>query len=81
LPNWCSLNLAGVILIIIGFAIVFLYVTISAVKTKHETKGAGIILIGPFPIIIGTDKESVRLLLVLTIVVIALMVLFLLLSS
>jgi uncharacterized protein (TIGR00304 family) len=80
LPDWSLLGLAGLVIIIIGFAIAFLSITITVARSGHKTKGADIILIGPIPIIFGTDKESVRILLVLTVVVIALMILFLLLG-
>jgi len=81
LLDWSSLSLAGVIIVIIGVAIVFLSIAISVARSPRKTKSAGIILIGPIPIIFGTDKESVRILLILAVVVIALMILFLLLSS
>ena len=79
--DWSSLSLVGVIIVIIGIAIVFLSIVISITKSPRKTRGAGIILIGPIPIIFGTDKESVRILLILAVVVIALMILLLLLSS
>ena len=74
--DWASLALVGFVLIVVGFVLIFLSIAISVAKTKS----AGIILVGPFPIIIGTDKESVKILLILTIVVIALMILLLLLN-
>jgi uncharacterized membrane protein len=78
MSNLASLNLAGVTLIIIGIAIVFLSIIITTVKTKHKAKIAGIMLIGLFPITVGTDRESVRILLILIIVVIMHMTIFLL---
>jgi uncharacterized protein (TIGR00304 family) len=74
-----ALALIGLLLIIIGFVITFLatfLLIFHSTKTKGETKGAGVILIGPFPIIFGTDKQSVKVLLVLTIIITALMIAF-----
>jgi uncharacterized protein (TIGR00304 family) len=45
----------------------------EAVKSKEvEGRGAGIVLIGPFPIIFGTDIESIKAVIILTIVLILL---------
>jgi uncharacterized protein (TIGR00304 family) len=82
--NSNALALIGFILIIIGFIIAFLatfLIIFHSTKTKGEMKGGGAILIGPFPIIFGTDKQSVRILLVLTIIIIALMIAFLFLNK
>jgi len=45
-------------------------------KGKGKVKGGGAIIIGPFPIIFGTDKESVKILLLLSIILIALLLVF-----
>ena len=78
------LALSGFLLIIIGFIITFLAIFLlvfHSAKTKGEMKGAGVILGGPFPIIFGTDKQSVKVLLVLTINIIVLMIVLLILNS
>ena len=55
-----SLIVAGIILLIIAIAL------ISIRKGKNvKTRAAGIIMIGPIPIIFGTDKKSVKTIIVL----------------
>jgi len=64
-----ALFLIGIILVFFGFFLVFLALILSFWKgAKKEVKGGGAIIIGPFPIIFGTDKESVKTVLVLSIV-------------
>jgi uncharacterized protein (TIGR00304 family) len=55
------------VLMAVGIIIVIVVIFISAGKqTKKEddneskVKGAGVIMIGPIPIILGTDKKSVK---------------------
>lgn len=62
---------------VLGFALIFFGVVIilaailllphSKIK-KGEARGGGAIIIGPVPIIFGTDKESVKTILILSIV-------------
>ncbi|MBS7616109.1 DUF131 domain-containing protein [Candidatus Bathyarchaeota archaeon] len=54
--------LIGVIFILAAFALFFL----SSVKSG-KARGGGAVIIGPFPIIFGTDKESVKTVLLLSI--------------
>jgi uncharacterized protein (TIGR00304 family) len=78
-----SLFNAGIALIFAGFAIVFIAVILlflTSVNSKVKVRGGGAVVIGPFPIVFGTDKESVRTLLILTIGLIALLALFAILS-
>jgi len=74
----------GFVLIVIGFIIIFVatfLLIFHSAKTRGETRGAGVILLGPFPIIFGTDKQSVKVILVLTIIIIALMIALLFLNN
>lgn len=67
----------GMILIFSGFVTVFVAVVLlifTAVKGRGKVRGGGAVIIGPFPIVFGTDKESVRTLLLLSIALIVLMV-------
>jgi len=75
----------GAILIIVGFSIIILATVllfIHGLKAKKErkTRYGGAIIIGPIPIIFGTDKETAKILLMLalalTISLIILMVIF-----
>lgn len=79
-----NLSSIGLMLVIIGFALAFVAVILIAVRgrgTSGQTKGAGILLIGPIPIVFGSDRESVRTLIILAIVLIAIVLLFILLPS
>lgn len=71
-----SLINIGMILIFAGFLIIFLAVVLMFfmnIRDKGKVRGGGAVIIGPFPIIFGTDKESVRTLLLLSIILIILM--------
>jgi uncharacterized protein (TIGR00304 family) len=61
----------GFTLIILGFVIVFAAILIMLIRTtplKKKARGGGIVMIGPIPIIFGTDKETMKLLILLAIV-------------
>jgi len=55
--------LVGIIIVVVAFALLF----ISSVKSG-KVRGGGAVIIGPFPIVFGTDKESVKVVLWLSIV-------------
>ena len=67
----------GVSLILLGFALSFvavlLFVFSGAKGGKSRVRGGGAVIIGPIPIIFGTDKESVKFILVLSVILIALL--------
>jgi len=73
----------GFLLVIFGFVLVFAVMIAMAFKSASGGSGkgqsAGIILIGPIPIIFGSDKNSVKVLVVLAIVLIAVVLTFMLL--
>jgi len=69
----------GIALILAGFFVTFIATVLlffTAVEGKGKIKGGGAVIIGPFPIIFGTDKESVKILLLLSIILIALLLVF-----
>ncbi len=57
----------GTALIVVG--IILLIVTVALISIRKgknvKTKAAGIIMIGPIPIIFGTDKKSVKTVIIL----------------
>jgi uncharacterized protein (TIGR00304 family) len=75
----------AVFLILLGFAISFiamLWLVLSNVRSgKDKVRGGGAIIIGPIPIIFGTDKETVKILLVLSIILVILLLFLTLFSS
>jgi uncharacterized protein (TIGR00304 family) len=62
----------GSTLVFVGFAIVIIAIILLFLKNaksdKGKFKGGGVVIIGPIPIIFGTDKESVKIILVLSII-------------
>jgi uncharacterized protein (TIGR00304 family) len=63
------------VLIAVGIAIVMIVIFVSAGKqgkkegeNESKVKGAGVIMIGPIPIIFGTDKKSVKTVVALALV-------------
>ena len=79
-----SLANIGLILVLLGFVValiaVFLLVFRARGITGH-TKGGGILFIGPIPIIFGSDKESVRVLVILAIVLMVIVLIFMLIPT
>jgi len=74
----------GIILIFAGFLVIFVATILLALrgfKEKGKVRGGGAIIIGPFPIVFGTDKESVKILLILSIILIALLLAFMVFSQ
>jgi uncharacterized protein (TIGR00304 family) len=71
-----ALVFAGIIIILLAVVLAFL----SNVRDAGKVKGGGAIIIGPFPIIFGTDKESIKIILLLsialTVLIIVTMVIF-----
>lgn len=66
----------GLILVLAGFGISFLAVLLLLVLSKggkRRVKGGGAIIIGPIPIIFGTDKQSVKIILILSIILVVLL--------
>jgi uncharacterized protein (TIGR00304 family) len=72
----------GVALVVVGIIIVVVVIVLSSAggSKKGKVQGAGVIMIGPIPIIFGTDKKSVKtvvaLALALTIVVLIITVVY-----
>jgi len=70
-----SLVTLGFVLFLMGFVAVFVSIVLmlfSSADGEKEVRGGGAVIIGPFPIVFGTDVKSVKVLLVLSVVLIAL---------
>jgi len=75
------LSYAGFVLVFIGIAITLtalISLVFRSFDEAEETKGGGIILIGPFPIVFGTDRKTVKSLIILAIALIVIVVGFIL---
>jgi len=72
-----TLRLLGTALIVTGIVIIglaTLLLFVSSIKGEKKVKGGGAIIIGPFPIIFGTDKESTKTVLLLSIILTLLLI-------
>lgn len=76
----------GIALIFVGVLIIIVAVILLSISgaKKGKVKGGGVIIIGPIPIIFGTDKKSLKTVLLLSLaltvmLVIAMVVYYLLL--
>jgi uncharacterized protein (TIGR00304 family) len=80
-----SLWSIGFGLILLGFALAFIamiWLVLSGRKGGgSKVKGGGAIIIGPIPIIFGTDKESVKVILILSIALVALLLVLMVFSN
>ena len=71
-----ALYALGIALILTGVLIIMLAVLLLSVLTakKGRVKGGGAIIIGPIPIIFGTDKKSLKTVLLLSLALTVLLV-------
>jgi len=68
-----DLVLAGTALVIVGLGIVVASMLVEG-RGKGEVKGGGVVLLGPIPIIFGSDAKWASIAIVLAIVLILLVV-------
>jgi len=69
----------GLLLVVAGFAIGIMAVIIAVLRSARgsgSVRGGGVIMIGPVPIVFGTDSGSARMLILLAIVLMAVALLF-----
>ena len=69
----------GLLLALAGFALGILGISIVILRSARGTgqaRGGGVVMIGPIPIVFGTDKESARILILLGIVLMIVLLLF-----
>ena len=70
------------ILILAGVVLALFVAAVSSAKTSNvKARGGAVVIVGPFPIIFGSDKESASVLLVFSIGLVAALVVFLLLQG
>ena len=71
MPLEINLFNIGFLLFLIGFIIVFIAIVLfifESFKISKKVKGGGILFIGPIPIGFATDKETLKWLIVLSII-------------
>lgn len=69
----------GLFVALAGFAIgilAFFFAVLRSARGAGQVRGGGVVMIGPVPIMLGTDKESARILILLGIVLMAVLLLF-----
>ena len=77
-----TLLAAGTALIFVGIVIIIVAVLLLSIRSagKGKVRGGGAVIIGPIPIIFGTDRKSLKtvvlLSLALTILLIVVMVIY-----
>ena len=81
LLDQAALATLGMTFIILGFIITFVAIFIIFIKgisLRGKVRGGGLIMIGPIPIIFGTDKGTIKILLVLALALMILAVVIML---
>jgi uncharacterized protein (TIGR00304 family) len=74
----------GLVLVFVGFVLAFISTFILMLRgsrTGSKLKGGGIVMLGPFPIIFGTDRGSVKVLILLSIILMIVVLAFMWFSS
>lgn len=73
----------GVVVIVLGFLIIFMVTLVSAKARRRdgeeggtELKGGGVVMIGPIPIIFGSDPKWTSIAIVLAIILVVLSFIF-----
>jgi len=64
-----TLLAVGLVLILAGITVTFfgvLLIFLKGARVRGRTRGGAVIMIGPIPIVFGTDKETIKVLLILS---------------
>ena len=81
MPDQSILITLGITLIILGFAVAFIAILLMFIQNlsfRGKVRGGGLVMIGPVPIIFGTDRESMKILIALAILLIIIVVVLML---
>ncbi len=72
-----DIALVGFALVFLGMLLVLLGIASQAARGGAEVRGGGVVMIGPIPIIFGTDVESAKavMLLAIALMIVALLAL------
>jgi uncharacterized protein (TIGR00304 family) len=89
MSEWNLLITIGIILIVLGLFLAVFWTIMRSVQAEHEydssgsektgtkIKGGGVIMIGPIPIVLGSDRRFALIAMILAIVILLLMIVFL----
>lgn len=77
-----SLYALGIVLVFVGILIVVVTLFLLSVSSAkiRKIKGGGAVIIGPVPIIFGTDKRSLKTVLLLSLALTIMLVVFMVLQ-
>lgn len=78
-----AVYLLGLVLVVVGLVVVVVSLIFASRRYRSseantDVRGAGVIMIGPIPIIFGTDKKSVKEVLMLALVLTLMVLIFIL---
>jgi len=69
-----DLALAGILLVLVGFGVMVVAMLSQGRREGADVKGGGVVLIGPVPIVFGSDMKWASVAIVLAIILIVLTV-------
>ena len=69
----------GIVLILVGIPIIVIAVIVLSMRSagKSKIRGGGAVIIGPIPIIFGTDKKSLKTIISLSLALTILLIIML----
>lgn len=68
-------------MILVGFLLAFVALAVPSFRGNARSRGGAVIIIGPFPIVLGSNKEVARSLLALAVLLLVILIAFFLLES
>ena len=76
-----TLMLIGVLLIIVGFALIFLSTITKESREESRVEAGGVLVIGPVPIVIGTSQRIAKAVLILALALFIVAIVFFVLTQ
>jgi len=73
--------LVGALLILVGFLLAFVALAVPSFRGNARSQGGVVIIIGPFPIALGSSKEVARSMLALAVLFLVVLMAFFLIQS
>ena len=76
-----TIVLVGALLMLVGFLLAFVALVVPSFRGNARSQGGVVIIIGPFPIVLGSNKEVARSMLALAVLLLIVLMAFFLLQS